>query len=1419
MASGTAPSPSQGQSVRVAVGPYETLIDQRLRVTRRHVKSVDVTVGLMVLAIGSLAYLMAVALADHWLAKGGLGFAARLTLLAAWLAAAGLYFARVVLPSLWHRVNPVFAARTIEQSQPTLKNSLINFLLLRTSREQVAPAIYQALEHRAAADLTQVPVDAVVDRSRIVRLGYVLSAVVAAACLYLAFSPKNPLVSFERLLLPWADIPVPSRVKIDRVEPGDFGSFQGEFVPVSAEVSGLKAGEQVLLYFGTADGEVVDQTIPMTVPEGGYRQRCVLPPGSRGLQQDLWYFLAAGDARSRRYKIEAQINPIITVDRVDYHYPPYTGIPDRSVEREGDIHAIEGTEITIHTSANQEIARAEIDLDCKGVGGLPMQVRGDTANGQFTLRMKADEPASPEHREYQLHFVDRHNRENRKPIRYRIEVLRDLPPDVQIVEPQEENIQLAENGQLEFRVRASDPDFGLRRVALRAEKEKRGLAIAPLLNKLRPEPAHKGEFVGSYLFAPQRLRLKAGDQVTYWAEAEDNKGDDETPPAPNRSETVKRWITIVAAGQSPAGQQPKEANRDARSGQEGNDQNPPQKHDKSDKSDGGKPAKEQQSPQDKSSEQQAQKEHQGMPGKGEPQKDPQGEPGNSKDQKSGDSADQKGQSQQGEGASKPNNQAGRQPQGSNGKDSQQTQSKDQPAGDKSTDQSKAKNEPVDPETDPGTAFEKILDRAQPGKQDQGKKDQQQLASNNPQQQPGEQKDSQSKQQSGGSPQQQQQQQQPGQQKDNQNKQQSGGSPQQQQQQPGQQKDNQNKQQSGGSPQQQQQQPGAQKDSQNKQQSSGSPQQQQQQQQQPGEQKDSQNKQQSGGSPQQQQQQPGAQKDSQNKQQSSGSPQQQQQQPGAQKDSQSKQQSSGSPQQQQQQPGEQKDSQNKQQSGGSPQQQQQQPGAQKDSQSKQQAGQPGADQQKGQSGGSQQQQSAGAEKSSGGTSEQKQGQPSGAKATDMAQKGANDQPGDKKPSDSASQPDAKASPSGQKNAGDKSQSVSKTSDSTSQPADQKAGTSNSAQTTGGDKNQLAQRPQDSQGPQAMSAPERGQQSPGESAQNKPGQQKEGQREDSSGKSGSGTGSDQAKDSREPQGSNRSGDKKTGQSGDAGKGGQGDKANSPSSSPQNSNTQSAESGDRSGKGKPGGGAQSKQQGTGSAGANTPADQGGSPSAQKGEGDTGNKSGDQAKSESSTGNGPKAAGQGMDSQGEPGKGKAEGGASKSTDSAQSGKAGDNSAKQSADQGGGAMPNGGGQAGPSSDASPPPATEAQRDEANLEFANKQTDLALEYLRDELAKEKPDPELLKQLDWSKETLQRFYDRWMEMKRAAGQEPPGSTAARQRYLDAVKSLGLSPHVEGAKSGTTQRDQLQGMHEQRRIAAPPGWGDILKSYTEGISEQK
>ena len=60
----------------------QCLVDQQIRRTRRALKIVDLTAGLITLAIGALAYLLTMAVLEHCVIPGGWSDGMRLVLLA-----------------------------------------------------------------------------------------------------------------------------------------------------------------------------------------------------------------------------------------------------------------------------------------------------------------------------------------------------------------------------------------------------------------------------------------------------------------------------------------------------------------------------------------------------------------------------------------------------------------------------------------------------------------------------------------------------------------------------------------------------------------------------------------------------------------------------------------------------------------------------------------------------------------------------------------------------------------------------------------------------------------------------------------------------------------------------------------------------------------------------------------------------------------------------------------------------------------------------------------------------------------------------------------------------------------------------------------------------------------------------------------
>lgn len=558
-------------------------IERQINRTRRQVKLVELGAAAVTLVVGVLAFFLMAALVDHWLLPlSGWG---RGLLLLALGAGVAWYLWTVVAPLLRHSINPAYAALTIEQSAPSLKNSLINFLLLRGDRSQVHDVVYEAVQQRAATDLQQVPLETVVDYSRLIKVGYALAAIFALCAAYKVLSPKDPFQTAARVAAPWADIARPSRVQIESVSPGDAQQFFGDSVTISAKLRGVRSDDRVALLFSTADGQVVDQALDMTPSDSGDTFTVKLPGEGHTLQQDVTYRIEAGDAVSRDYTLTVVAAPTIVVEKVEYDFPRYTQKPRETRERAGDLRALEGTRVTLHARANQPIQNAFIEFDTStnpsaAPERVAMQTAGDTATGSFVLELEADR-VTPKHGTYQITFTTASGHAGQHPAVHTIDVIRDLSPEIEILQPEDQTIDVPENGSALVEMRAIDPDFALSRVGLKLTLGGQEIADKSLLDA-KGQPAQS---TSKFRFRPKDFDLKAGAEVAWWGTVADNRTSPTTGlPEPNTERTKNYFFRIVAAdpnakqaGDGAEGEQPMpgenngQRNNDPMPGEQGNE--------------------------------------------------------------------------------------------------------------------------------------------------------------------------------------------------------------------------------------------------------------------------------------------------------------------------------------------------------------------------------------------------------------------------------------------------------------------------------------------------------------------------------------------------------------------------------------------------------------------------------------------------------------------------------------------------------------------------------------------------------------------------------------------------------------------------------------------------------------------------------
>ena len=521
--SSTLQTKPSGEGGRQYVG-FEEYIEYQLKQARRGIRGADLLTGGVGAVLLTVGYLFLFVVTDHWVISGGWSQTSRYVLWVGFLGVLGVWFwYRLIRP--WSRkVTSLYAASQLEHSHPELKSNLLTLVDLQQAGRPVSPVIIEAMERRAALNLQQVNVDDAVDRHMLTKLSYALLAMVVVLCVYTLASPKSLMSSAWRALFPMANVTLSTRTTILEVKPGDLTVLAHATPDIEATLSGAIPGEVRVLYT-TSDRRMVDEAFQLQDSgEGVHRFRGrILGESGKGLMQNLTYRIEAGDAVSPTYSITVRQPPTATVNEVAYDYPKYMGLDDRT-QTDSAIDAWEGTTVTVRATTNVPVDRATVlfsDSEDTALQAeeLPMQIReGVNLAAQWQLRFRADGTFPRFYRIQLLKKSPTGDELVAVPTLHTQRIRADLPPKLEILHPTAD-LELPANGSLPVAFEASDPDFLLKSVVMKFEKDGEALTKQELLFDAPPfEPKTRGQHV----LKLDQFAVEPGKMLTFWLEAKDN---------------------------------------------------------------------------------------------------------------------------------------------------------------------------------------------------------------------------------------------------------------------------------------------------------------------------------------------------------------------------------------------------------------------------------------------------------------------------------------------------------------------------------------------------------------------------------------------------------------------------------------------------------------------------------------------------------------------------------------------------------------------------------------------------------------------------------------------------------------------------------------------------------------------------------
>ncbi|MGE3819393.1 MAG: hypothetical protein AB7I30_08160, partial [Isosphaeraceae bacterium] len=501
---------------------FEQFIEHQIDRTRSKIKSTDVFTALLVLITAGLGVLFTEVVLDHVF---GLPIWFRRIVLWGGSIAAAAYAVRWIVAPLVSRVNSVYAARTIEETDPSFKNCLITYLDLRRQKGKVSKAAMAAVEAKAVKDLAGVEIDAVVNQRRLLEMAYALSGIVVVFCLYAAFTPKSILDSAKRAFL--ADVVRPTNTRLVDIKPGNHADLarvvSGSDVVVSVRTEGTRPKSVTLHH--SADGGKFFSIVPLSAGENYYDPWQVT---LRNVRRSLDYYLTGGDGESLHYRLDVVPAPMVTSVALDLEFPSYTGVPARRNVPGGFVEAIEGTIVQVKATTNEPAESASFEFS-KGNNGGRLEVDGKDAHklvGKFVVKETGS---------YSIRFKTTGGQINPDPVVYDIKAIPDRPPtELAFLSPDQPEITVPANVAVPMVMTAVD-DHGVKDAFLQVQN---GNVTLSKVNLLEGKPTTR-RFKGTATVDLQALKVEPGAQLEYWLTVHDNK-----EPFSNRAETPHQIIKV-----------------------------------------------------------------------------------------------------------------------------------------------------------------------------------------------------------------------------------------------------------------------------------------------------------------------------------------------------------------------------------------------------------------------------------------------------------------------------------------------------------------------------------------------------------------------------------------------------------------------------------------------------------------------------------------------------------------------------------------------------------------------------------------------------------------------------------------------------------------------------------------------------------
>ena len=241
-------------------------------------------------------------------------------------------------------------------------------------------------------------------------------------------------------------------------------------------------------------------------------------------QDSFRYRVNLGDNTTGWYDVDVLPPPVVTRLECRQVYPAYTrrGTVSRSL---GDMSILNGSRLILKVTSNNPLDKTSNVVHLVNPETIPdVRLSIDPKDPRQAI---ADVAIPPKTSGFSIHLRDGNGLENKDPAVYRVDLVADKDPTVQITYPEQKEQLVTRIATIEIGFDAAD-DFGIARLSLKFKVDDGRVQSIPLAIARPGEPQPRS-LHNRYVWAISKLTPLSpaqptleGSNIEYWLEAEDN---------------------------------------------------------------------------------------------------------------------------------------------------------------------------------------------------------------------------------------------------------------------------------------------------------------------------------------------------------------------------------------------------------------------------------------------------------------------------------------------------------------------------------------------------------------------------------------------------------------------------------------------------------------------------------------------------------------------------------------------------------------------------------------------------------------------------------------------------------------------------------------------------------------------------------